>query len=77
LHAHRIGQAQRRDAGAEGPVTAVGRPELQKPAPDRLIGDVQTAFGEEFFDVAIAEGETHIEPNGVLNDHWRELVARI
>ena len=31
---------------------------------------------EQIFDVAIAEREAHIEPNGVPDDHRRELMAR-
>jgi hypothetical protein len=35
----------------------------------------ETALREQIFDVAIAEGETDIEPNGVPDDRRRELVA--
>jgi hypothetical protein len=48
---------------------------LQNPSPHRFIGDIQTALREQLFDVAIAEGETDIEPNGVPDDRRRELVA--
>ena len=51
------------------------RPELQNPSPHRLVGDIQTALREQIFDVAIAERETDIEPNGVPDDRRRELVA--
>jgi hypothetical protein len=42
------------------------RPELQNPSPHRFIGDIQTALREQIFDVAIAERETDIEPNGTV-----------
>ena len=51
------------------------RPELQNPSPHRLVGDIQTPLREQIFDVAIAERETHIEPDAVLDDRRRKLVA--
>src|SRR5580704_11968901 len=41
----------------------------------RFVGDIQTALGEQILDVAIAEREADIEPNGVPDDRRRELVA--
>ena len=52
------------------------RPELQDPASHRFVGDIQPTLREQIFDVAIAEREAHIEPNGVPDDHRRELMAR-
>ena len=51
------------------------RPELQNPSPNCFVRDIQTALRQQIFDVAIAERETHIEPDGVLNDRRRKLVA--
>ncbi len=51
------------------------RPELQYPSSHRFVGDIQTTLRKEIFDVAIAERETHIEPNGVPDDRGRKLVA--
>src|SRR5271166_26417 len=51
------------------------RPEFQDPSPHRLVGDIEPTLGEQVFDVAIAERETDIEPNGVPNDRRGELVA--
>src|SRR3977135_2926877 len=46
------------------------RAEFQNPAPHRLIGDIETAFGEELFHVAVAQGEPEIKPNRMLDDRW-------
>jgi hypothetical protein len=51
------------------------RPELQDSSSHRFIGDIQTALREQIFNVAIAERETYIKPNGVPDDRRRELVA--
>jgi hypothetical protein len=51
------------------------RPKLQNPSPHRFVGDIQTALRKQIFDVAIAERETHIQPNGVPDDRGRKLVA--
>jgi hypothetical protein len=51
------------------------RPELQYPSSHRFVGDIQTALRKQIFDVAIAERETHIEPNGVPDDRRRELMV--
>ena len=48
---------------------------FQYPSPYRFVGDIQTALREQIFDVAIAEGETEIEPNGVPDDRSRKLMA--
>src|SRR5207253_9457495 len=52
-------------------------PELQNPAPHRPIGNLQAALGEEFLNVAVAQRETEIEPNRVLDNHGREAVPAI
>jgi len=48
---------------------------VARPITTRSIGDIQTALRQQIFDVAIAERETHIKPNGVPDDHSGELVA--
>jgi hypothetical protein len=40
--------------------------EFEHPAPDRFIGQVEAAFGKQFLDIALAQGEAEIEPNCVL-----------
>ena len=51
------------------------RPEFQYPSPHRFVGHIEPTLSEQIFDVAIAERETHIEPNGVPDDRGRKLVA--
>jgi hypothetical protein len=51
------------------------RPELQYPSSHRFVGDVQTALRKQILDVAIAEREADVEPNGVSDNRRRELVA--
>jgi hypothetical protein len=48
--------------------------EFEHPAPDRFVGQVEPAFGKQFLDVAVAQGEAEIEPNCVLDDARREAV---
>ena len=43
------------------------RAELQHPAPHRFVGDVEPYFGQQFFDIAVAQGEAEIEPDRVDN----------
>lgn len=52
---------------------AVGRhppgnrpPELKRPASHRFIGDLEPALGQQFLDVAIAQGEPEVQPGRVL-----------
>jgi hypothetical protein len=52
------------------------RPEFQYPSSHRFVGDIQTSLGEQIFHVAVAERETHIQPNGVPDDRGRKLMAR-
>ena len=49
--------------------------ELQHPPSHRFVGHVEPTLSEQIFDVAIAERETHIQPNGVPDDRRRKLVA--
>src|SRR5215469_12048254 len=53
------------------------RSELQHPTPDRFIGNIEPALGEQFLDVAIAQGETQIKPDRVLDDHRRKAMAAV
>jgi hypothetical protein len=50
--------------------------EFQSPAPDRLIGDIEPALGQDFLDVSTAQGEPDVEPNGMSNDlGWEVMTA--
>ncbi len=50
-------------------------PELQKPAPDRLIRNVDATLCQQFLDVAKRQREPGIEPNRVLDDHGRKAMS--
>ena len=47
------------------------RPEFQYPSPHRFVGDIQPTLREQIFDVAIAEREADIQPDGVPDDSRR------
>ena len=49
--------------------------ELQSPTADRLVGHVDTTLGEHVLDVAVAQSEAEIEPDGLLDDDARIAVA--
>jgi hypothetical protein len=51
------------------------RAELQSPASDRLIGHIDATLGEHILDIAVAQTEAEIEPNGLLNDDARKAMA--
>ena len=50
------------------------RPELCNPDPDRLVGDDDPALGEEIFDIAQAQSEAVICPDGVADDGARKAM---
>jgi hypothetical protein len=39
--------------------------------------DVEPSFGQEFLNIAVAQGEAEIQPDGVLDDLGREAMAAI
>jgi hypothetical protein len=63
-------------AGPEKPAGKPG-PELQNPPPHRLIGDIEPAFSEELFHVAVAQCEPQIKPDRVLDDRRREAMPSV
>jgi hypothetical protein len=48
------------------------RPELQHPSPDRFIGDIQPALGQQILDIAEAESEAKVQPHPIPDDVGRE-----
>jgi hypothetical protein len=67
--------ARPRSTGAQ--VASELQPELQDPSPDRLVRNIEAAFCQEFLDVAVADREAQIKPDGVADDVRREPVAGV
>ena len=53
------------------------RSELQHPAADRFIGNLEPTLGKEILHVAVAQSEPEIEPDSVLDNRRRKAVAAI
>src|SRR5215469_5861113 len=53
------------------------RTELQHPAAHRFVGDIEPSFGQQFLDIAVAQGEAEIKPDRVLDDLGREAMAAV
>ena len=51
--------------------------EVFHPATHRLVGDHDPAFSQQILDIAEAEGEPGIEPDGLLNDHGWEAISGV
>jgi hypothetical protein len=51
--------------------------EFQHPSPHRFVGDVEPSFGQQFLDIAVAQGEPKIEPDRVLDDLGRGAMAAV
>jgi len=50
------------------------QPELQKPAPDGLVRNVNAPLCQQFLDIAKRQREPGVEPNRVLDDHrWKAM----
>ena len=56
---------------------SIGRTEFDSPAAHGFVGNLDAAFGKEIFDIAEAQREPEIEPDGVLDDRNGETVAAI
>ena len=50
---------------------------LQYPAPQRFVGNVEPSVGQQFLDIAVAQGEAEIKPDRVLDDLGREAMAAV
>ncbi len=55
----------------------VASAESLAPCSDRLVGHGDAAFGHQFLDIAIADGEPKIQPDAVADDFGREAVAAV
>ncbi len=51
--------------------------ELQSPAADRLVGHIDATLSEHILDIAVAQSEAEIEPDGLLDDDARKAVAAV
>ena len=57
--------------------TCIDGTKLDTPESDRFAAYGDTSFGQEIFNIAVAEIETEVEPDSVGNDIGRESVALI
>jgi hypothetical protein len=55
----------------------LGLPKLEAPLTNRFIGPVDPTGSAEFFDIAVTERETEIQPNGVGNNLARIAMALV
>jgi hypothetical protein len=58
-------------------LVGVNPAELEHPAPDGLVGRIDAALGEHVLDVAAAECEPEVKPDGMLDDRRRKAMAGI
>ena len=49
--------------------------EFVDPESNSFVTDANVALRQQVFDISNAEIESVIEPNGVLNDRWREPMS--
>jgi hypothetical protein len=49
--------------------------ERAAPLPDGFVGHDQPTGEQEFFDIAVAETETEVQPDAMANDLGREAVV--
>ena len=52
-------------------------PKLQTPLADGFMGDVDTAFAQQFLHVAVAQGEAVVEPDPMADDLTGEAVVLV
>ena len=52
------------------------RSEFEHPTANALVGDVEPTLGKQLLDIAIAQGKTKVQPDGVLDDgRWEAMPA--
>ena len=49
--------------------------EFIDPESNSVVADANVALRQQVFDISNAEIESVVEPNGVLNDRWRQPVS--
>ena len=54
-----------------------GRPELQSPAPDGLIGDDKAALEQHLLNQPQAQREPKVQPDRMGDDLWWEAMALV
>ena len=66
----------RRPWSAPTDPVGVNPAELERPAPDGLIGRIDAALGEHVLDIAIAQCEPEVEPDSMLDDRrWKAMTG--
>jgi hypothetical protein len=55
----------------------VGWAKANASAPDRLIGNINSALCEQIFDIAIAQAESVVQPDSVADDVLGKTMAVI
>ena len=53
------------------------RAELQSPVADGLAGYIDATLGEHIPDIAVAQSEAKVEPDGLLNNDARKAVSAV
>src|SRR6202047_2118613 len=53
------------------------RSEFEHPTANALVGEIEPTLGKQFLDIAIAQGETKVQPHGVLDDDRRKTMPAI
>src|ERR1700732_5511514 len=53
------------------------RSEFEHPTANALVGEIEPTLGKQLLDIAIAQGETKVQPHGVLDDDRRKTMPAI
>ena len=57
--------------------TRIDRTEVDHPSANRLMGDKDAALSEKILDISEAQREAQVQPDSMLDHHWREPIAAI
>jgi hypothetical protein len=60
---------------SRSPQVVGNRPtKFQEPTPDSFVGNIETAFREQIFNVSIAQSESSVKPHGMANHlRWKAV----